>query len=446
MSSRSPPRHSSPRRRERSDEKHTPGKIFLGGVSFNSTSETLQQHFSRYGEVTDAIVMRDGVGKSRGFGFVTFKDPAVVDQVIKDTHVIDGRQLELKLARTREEMANRVIPSKKLFVGGLHADTTASEFRKHFEEFGPLSDNVIMVDSHNQPRGFGFVTYVNPEDAEKALDGREHIIHGRSVDVKRPEPRREERLGGAQDVRGQFSSFREDEQRSGRDYPPPPRGDYRDPYARDPYPRDPYARDPRDRDHDRDYSRSTRDARDYRDHSRDYPPPPAPGPYGGPAPYPPAAPAPSPYGPNPYSPAAPAPYYDSRTPPAPAPSPYAPATPAPAPAPTADPYATLTAVYSALASLTGAATAPPAAAPAPTSGPRQLDASTLAALYGLGAPANGAPAAAPAPAPYPPAGYAQPPPAAYPPYGAPAGQAGPVTAYSQYRDSRAERAYHPYQR
>ena len=51
--------------------------------------------FSRYGEVVDCVVMKNPqTGKSRGFGFVTFKDPACVETVLANgPHVLDGRQV-----------------------------------------------------------------------------------------------------------------------------------------------------------------------------------------------------------------------------------------------------------------------------------------------------------------------------------------------------------------
>ena len=52
------------------------GKLFLGGISWNTTEQELRNHFSQYGEVTDAVIMTDReTGKSRGFGFITLADP-----------------------------------------------------------------------------------------------------------------------------------------------------------------------------------------------------------------------------------------------------------------------------------------------------------------------------------------------------------------------------------
>jgi RNA-binding protein Musashi len=48
----------------------------------------------------------------------------------------------------------------KIFVGGLPHNLDKEEFREYFEEFGEISDCVIMLDRETQkPRGFGFITY-----------------------------------------------------------------------------------------------------------------------------------------------------------------------------------------------------------------------------------------------------------------------------------------------
>ena len=58
-------------------------------------SDSLQNYFSQFGEVSDCIVMKNPqTGKSRGFGFVSYKDPASVDVVLStSSHSIDGRKV-----------------------------------------------------------------------------------------------------------------------------------------------------------------------------------------------------------------------------------------------------------------------------------------------------------------------------------------------------------------
>ena len=52
-------------------------KIFVGGLSWQTTSESLRLYFDKFGELHDVALMFDKRnGQPRGFGFVTFKDAA----------------------------------------------------------------------------------------------------------------------------------------------------------------------------------------------------------------------------------------------------------------------------------------------------------------------------------------------------------------------------------
>jgi len=52
----------------------------------------MKEYFSQYGEVSECTVMRDSAtGRSRGFGFLTFKDPKCVNIVMVKEHFLDGK-------------------------------------------------------------------------------------------------------------------------------------------------------------------------------------------------------------------------------------------------------------------------------------------------------------------------------------------------------------------
>jgi len=52
------------------------------------------RHFGQYGEIVDSVIMKDRyTSQPRGFGFITYSDPVVVDKVIEDNHVINGKQV-----------------------------------------------------------------------------------------------------------------------------------------------------------------------------------------------------------------------------------------------------------------------------------------------------------------------------------------------------------------
>jgi hypothetical protein len=53
------------------------GKIFVGGVNWETSEDSLRAHFGKYGVLTDAALMKDKYsGQPRGFGFITYEDPS----------------------------------------------------------------------------------------------------------------------------------------------------------------------------------------------------------------------------------------------------------------------------------------------------------------------------------------------------------------------------------
>lgn len=72
------------------------GKLFVGGISWETKEETLSDHFEKYGEVVESVVMRDRMtGSARGFGFVLFSDPSAADKALQEKHVILGRTVSI---------------------------------------------------------------------------------------------------------------------------------------------------------------------------------------------------------------------------------------------------------------------------------------------------------------------------------------------------------------
>ncbi|KAI3892577.1 hypothetical protein MKW92_048462 [Papaver armeniacum] len=180
------------------------GKLFIGGISWDTNEDRLKEYFETYGEIVEAVIMKDRTtGRARGFGFVVFADPAVAERVVMDKHQIDGRTVEAKKAVPRDDQQhipgrsnNNIhgspVPTrtKKIFVGGLASTVTETDFKQYFEQFGKITDVVVMYDHNTQrPRGFGFITYESEDSVDKVLQKTFHELNGKMVEVKRAVPK-----------------------------------------------------------------------------------------------------------------------------------------------------------------------------------------------------------------------------------------------------------------
>lgn len=97
-------------------------KLFIGGITGDTQETDLKDYFQSFGALTDVVVMRgftpcsdctpallfslltfpDKItGRGRGFGFVTFEDPAVVERILGGKHELKGRTVRLALPELR---------------------------------------------------------------------------------------------------------------------------------------------------------------------------------------------------------------------------------------------------------------------------------------------------------------------------------------------------------
>jgi len=95
----------------------------------------------------------------------------------------------------------------KLFVGSLPWSITSDSLRELFAAYGEITDAMVITDRETgRSKGFGFVTFANEADAQKALemDGKE--VEGRTIVVNVAKPREDRGSGGG--------GFRKDNRRS----------------------------------------------------------------------------------------------------------------------------------------------------------------------------------------------------------------------------------------
>jgi len=174
------------------DIPNDPGKMFIGGLSWQTTPENVREYFSKFGEVAEVMVMKDpATRRSRGFGFITFSLPSSVNEVLaQSSHTIDGKVVEPKVAVPRKSNPKLVMRTKKIFVGGLSATTSLEDIKAYFQQFSRVKESMLAYDKvTNRHRGFGFVTFDNEEVVDKICEIHFHEINGKMVESKKALPK-----------------------------------------------------------------------------------------------------------------------------------------------------------------------------------------------------------------------------------------------------------------
>lgn len=83
--------------------------IYVSNLSFSTESESLQDLFSEYGEVTSSKIIADReTGRSRGFGFIEMTNDSEGQTAISELHEteFEGKTINVSVARPRTERSN----------------------------------------------------------------------------------------------------------------------------------------------------------------------------------------------------------------------------------------------------------------------------------------------------------------------------------------------------
>lgn len=175
------------RKQERETEinKNKFTNVYVKNLSESTTEEDLQKTFGEFGTLTSVVVMRDGDGKSKCFGFVNFEN---ADDAARAVEALNGkkfddkewyvgkaqkkseREVELKLRfeQNMKEAADK-FQGANLYIKNLDDSIDDEKLKQLFSPFGNITSCKVMRDPSGISRGSGFVAFSTPEEASRAL-------------------------------------------------------------------------------------------------------------------------------------------------------------------------------------------------------------------------------------------------------------------------------------
>lgn len=154
-------------------------KLFVGGLTLETTEKELQDYFGQFGAIQSvSIKLNPQTGKSKGFAFVLFSTPDLVDRVLaQKEHVINSKTVDVKKAKAKPG---------KIFVGGIKPELTDDDIKQYFSQFGNISQVEMPFDkTKNQRKGFCFITFENDAVVRELLKKPKQTIKDHQVDVKK---------------------------------------------------------------------------------------------------------------------------------------------------------------------------------------------------------------------------------------------------------------------
>lgn len=155
----------------------------------------LKEMFDKFGDITSAVVAKDDTGKSKGHGFINFKDAIAAELAVKEMHDSDYNGKKLFVGRFQKKFervsALRKMHEEKkaernnrymginLYIKNLDDTIDDERLRKEFLSFGTITSAKVMMEN-GRSKGFGFVCFSAPEEATKAVTD----MNGRIVGSK----------------------------------------------------------------------------------------------------------------------------------------------------------------------------------------------------------------------------------------------------------------------
>ena len=142
--------------------------LLVKNLSPQVSAHLLFNTFIKYGDVRSSKLMIDIMGQSKGFGFISYyrwEDSVNAIEHLNNTE-LGGKNIKINYL---EKGRHHVVKRNNIYVKEIpKKNFSDKELIELFSKFGKINSAIVLKDEKGESKGFGFVCFEKPEDAEKA--------------------------------------------------------------------------------------------------------------------------------------------------------------------------------------------------------------------------------------------------------------------------------------
>jgi len=142
--------------------------LLVKNLSPQVSAHLLWNTFIKFGDVRSSKLMIDIMGESKGFGFISYyryEDAIKAKDTLNDKELL-GKNIKINFL---EKGRRHVVKKNNIYVKEIpKKNFTDKELIELFSKFGKINSAIVLKDEKGESKGFGFVCFEKPEDAEKA--------------------------------------------------------------------------------------------------------------------------------------------------------------------------------------------------------------------------------------------------------------------------------------
>ena len=148
--------------------------IFIKNLSNQATEKDLENKFSEYGKITSLYLKKDNNNLSKGFGFINFSSFEEAKKAVENAHETDFLGQRIYVAKAQKKLKYQ---ESNLYIKNLDDQIDDQKLAELFQNYGKIISCKVMKDENNFSKGFGFVCFSTPDEAQKAFveNGKMHF-------------------------------------------------------------------------------------------------------------------------------------------------------------------------------------------------------------------------------------------------------------------------------